>query len=142
MRRTHRSLADVREELVQIQEEFVRLQKRIDTVRDSVADSLVRLFGEERPAFAGLREEALMERIAGSVVARLAASPKPQARGETRYVRDVEAAAFLGVSVSTLRSWRSRGEPKGPPFSKVGGMVMYSLKELERYMEERTVGKR
>lgn len=142
MRRTPRNLADVREELVQIQEEFTRLQTRIDTVRDSVADSLVRLFGEERPAFTGLREEALIERIAGSVVARLGTSPKVQARGETRYVRDVEAAAFLGVSVSTLRSWRSRGEPKGPPFSKVGGMVMYSLKELERYMEERTVGKR
>jgi predicted DNA-binding transcriptional regulator AlpA len=129
----------VREELVQIQEEFVGLQKRIDTVRDSVADSLVRLFGEERPAFTGLREEALMERLAGSVVARLAASPKPQARAETRYVRDIEAAAFLGLSVSTLRSWRSRGKPTGPPFAKVGGMVMYSLKELEKYMEERTI---
>jgi predicted DNA-binding transcriptional regulator AlpA len=107
-----------------------------------LTDSLTRIFGEERPAFTGLKEEALIDRIAGSVVARLATSPKPQARGETRYVRDVEASAFLGVSVSTLRSWRSRGEPKGPPFSKVGGMVMYSLKELGRYMEERTVGKR
>jgi hypothetical protein len=47
MRRTPRSLADARGELVQIQEEFTRLQKRIDAVRDCVTDSLVRFFGEQ-----------------------------------------------------------------------------------------------
>ena len=41
MRRTPRSLADPREELVQIEQEFVRLQKRIEAVRDCVTDSLV-----------------------------------------------------------------------------------------------------
>jgi hypothetical protein len=72
MRRTPRSLADAREELVLIQEEFTQVQKRIETVRDCVvADSLVRLFGEERPALAGLQEEAFMERVAERVVARL-----------------------------------------------------------------------
>jgi hypothetical protein len=128
----------VREELVQIQEEFARLQTRIDAVRDSVADSLIRLFGEERPAFDGLLEEALIDRIAGSVVARLGNLPKAQARGETRYVRDIEAAAFLGVSAHTLRAWRSGGKTSGPPVTRVSGMVMYSVKELERFMEERT----
>jgi hypothetical protein len=53
-----------REELAQIQREFARLQKRIETVRDSVADSLVRLFGEQPPAFTGLKDEELIERIA------------------------------------------------------------------------------
>jgi hypothetical protein len=91
MRRTLRDLADARKELFEIQQEFVRLQKRIEAVRDSVADSLVRLFGEERPAFAGLREEQLIKRIASSVVARLGNSPKPQAKGEQRYVREKEA---------------------------------------------------
>jgi hypothetical protein len=57
-------LADAREELVQIEKEFTRLQKRIEAVGDCVTDSLVRLFGEERPAFAGLKEEELIERIA------------------------------------------------------------------------------
>lgn len=139
MRRTPRSLADAREELVQIQEEMTELQKRIEAVQHSVTGSLTRIFGEERPAFTGLKEEELIERIAGSVIARFGTYRRAQARGETRYVRDVEAAAFLGLSVSTLRSWRSRGKPTGPPFAKVGGMVMYSLKELEKYMEERTV---
>ncbi|MGO9338434.1 MAG: helix-turn-helix domain-containing protein [Terracidiphilus sp.] len=48
---------------------------------------------------------------------------------------------FLGVSVSTLQGWRSRGTGGGPSWTKVGGMVMYSMKELERFMEERTAGR-
>jgi hypothetical protein len=71
MRRTPRNLTDVREELVEIQEQFTQLQKRIEVVQDSVANALVRLFGEERPAFAGLQEEAFIERVAGRVVAQL-----------------------------------------------------------------------
>ena len=113
MRRTPRSLTDARKELAQLQEEFTRLQNRIEAVRDSVADSLVRLFGEERPAFAGLQEEAFIERVAERVVARLSASPKPQAQRDKRYVRDVEAAKYLGVSAATLRSWRSKRSPSG-----------------------------
>lgn len=130
MRRTARTLADVREELVQIQEEFTQLQKRIEAVQDSVTSSIVRLFGEQGPAFTGLREEEFIERIAARVVARLGTIPKPQTQGGQRYVRDVEAAAFLGVSVFTLRSWRSRGEPCGPPVTRMGKMVMYSLRRI------------
>jgi predicted DNA-binding transcriptional regulator AlpA len=55
-----------------------------------------------------------------------------------RYVREKEAATFLGVSVSTLQDWRSRMTGGGPPVTKVGGMVMYSMKGLEEYMEQRT----
>ena len=75
MRTTPRRLADAREELVQIQEEFTHVQKRIEVAWDSVADSLTRIFGEERPAITALAEEELIERIAGSVVARLGTSP-------------------------------------------------------------------
>ena len=112
MRRTPRSLADAREELVQIQEEFTRLQKRIEVVRDCVKDSLVRFFGEQRPAFTGLQEEELIERIAGRVVARLNIAPTSQPSGEKKYVRDTVAAKYLGVSAFALRSWRSRGKPR------------------------------
>jgi predicted DNA-binding transcriptional regulator AlpA len=73
------------------------------------------------------------------VVARLGTPSKPQAQAEKRYVREREAAGFLGVSVSALRSWRGKRSPSSPPFTKVGGMVMYSVKELEQFMEERTV---
>jgi hypothetical protein len=139
MQRTPRSWADAREELIQIQEEFTRLQKRIEVVRDCVTDSLVRFFGEQRPAFTGLNEEELIERIAGSVVARIDSTPKPPAQAEKRYVREKEAAAFLGVSASTLRSWRGKRRTLGLPVTRVGKMVLYSVKELERYMGQRTV---
>jgi hypothetical protein len=39
MRRTLRDLADARKELIETQQEFGRLQKRIDAVQDSVTDS-------------------------------------------------------------------------------------------------------
>jgi len=111
-------------------------------MRDSVADSLLRLFGEERPVFRGLNEEEMIERIAIRVVARLGATLKPQANGGQRYVRESEAASFLGVSVFTLRAWRSRGGPCSPPVTRMGRMVMYPMRELERFMEQRTVESR
>ena len=113
MRRPPRSLADAREELVQIEQEFVRLQKRIETVRDSVADSLTRIFGEERPAIAALAEEEFIEKLAGRVVARLGALPAAEKQIGNRCIREKEAAAFLGVSVKTLRSWSGRRSRSG-----------------------------
>ena len=54
MRTTLRDLADAQKELLEIQQEFVHLQNRIDAVRDCVTDSLSRIFGEERPALSAL----------------------------------------------------------------------------------------
>ena len=143
MRKPPRSLADAREELVQIQEEFTRLQKRIEDVRDCVTDSLVRFFGEQRPTFTGLQEEELIEKIAGGVVSRIGTTPpKPKTEGEPQYLREHTAAKHLGVSASTLRSWRGKRRTSGPPVTRVGKMVLYSVKELERFMEERTVDRR
>lgn len=73
------------------------------------------------------------------MVARLGTPPKPQAQGEKRYVREKEAATFLGVSVSALRSWRGKRSPSGSPFTKVGSMVMYSMEGLEQFMEQQIV---
>src|ERR1017187_5367154 len=94
------------------------LKKRIDAVRDCVTDSLTRIFGEERPAIAALAEEELIEKLAGRVVARLGSLPAAKKQIDNRYVREKEAAAFLGVSVSTLQAWRSRGTGGGPPVTK------------------------
>ena len=107
-----------------------------------MVDSVTRICEEQRPAFEGLREEALIDRIAGSVVARLGNSPKAEGHSESRYVRDKEAASFLGVSAHTLRAWRSRGKPSGPTVTRMGRMVMYSVKELEQFMKQRTVERR
>lgn len=138
MRRTLRDLADARKELLEIHQEFGRLQKRIDAVKDCVLDSLTRIFGEERPAIAALAEEELIEKLAGRVAARLGTQPPSKLSNGNRYVREKEAAAFLGVSVQTLRAWRSRVSRDHPPVTKVGSMVMYSKKALEEFMVERT----
>src|ERR1035437_2248613 len=87
MRTTLRSLADVRQELVQIEREFTQLQKRINAVRECVTDSLIRIFGEERPAFAALAEEVLIEKLADRVAARLGALPAAKKQIGNRYVR-------------------------------------------------------
>ena len=142
MRRTLRDLADARKELLEIQQEFGRLQKRIDAVRDCVTDSLTRIFGEEHPAIAALAEEELIEKLAGRVAVRIGSVPAAKKDIGNRYIREKEAAAFLGVSVFTLQGWRSRGTGGGPRVTKVGGMVMYSMKELEVYMEMRTIERR
>jgi hypothetical protein len=60
-------LADARRELLEIQQEFNRLEKRIDAVRDCVTNSLTGIFGDERPAMAALAEEDFIEKLAGRV---------------------------------------------------------------------------
>jgi hypothetical protein len=142
MRRTLRDLADARKELLEIQQEFGRLQRRIDAVRDCVTDSLTRIFGEERPAIPALAEEEFIEKLAGRVAMRLGTQPATPKQIGNRYVREREAAVFLGVSVKTLRAWRGRVSGDHPPVTRVGGMVMYSMKALEAYMEARTIGNR
>jgi predicted DNA-binding transcriptional regulator AlpA len=140
MRRALRDLTDARTELLEIQQEFTQLQERIDAVRDCVTNSLTRIFGDERPALAGFAEEEFIEKLAGRVVGRLSNQPTTtKTQLGNRYIREKEAAEFLGVSVKTLRCWRSSVNGDHPPVTRVGSMVMYSKKGLEEYMEERTV---
>jgi excisionase family DNA binding protein len=42
-----------------------------------------------------------------------------------------EAAKYLRRSVPTLERWARDG--RGPPFSKVGGLVLYGLTGLRRF---------
>lgn len=44
------------------------------------------------------------------------------------------AAAFLGVKIETLRTWRKR--KTGPEFRKIGGkLVRYSVSSLQSFVE-------
>lgn len=46
---------------------------------------------------------------------------------------DEQVAPLLGVSVSTLRHWRGRGE--GPPYFKLAGKsVRYRWSEVENWL--------
>ncbi len=59
-----------------------------------------------------------------------------------------DVARLLAVSRETLKGWRSRNRRAGigPQFVRIGGLakkagrVRYSLREVERYIRERTVG--
>lgn len=47
-------------------------------------------------------------------------------------LNEKQAAAFLGVSVKTLQSWRFLR--KGPPYIKMGAAVRYQQAGLDQYV--------
>lgn len=49
-----------------------------------------------------------------------------------------ETAQLLGMTVSTLNTWRST-KRNGPPYKKVGSAVRYSLRDVESWLEGRTI---
>ena len=54
---------------------------------------------------------------------------------EPRYLNTREAAAYLGLSPSTLARMRVTGE--GPRYSKAGRRVIYDPRDLDRWVAER-----
>ncbi len=46
-----------------------------------------------------------------------------------RYLRAPDAARFLGISIRTLEKHRTYGT--GPTYRKVGGRVLYTVRDLE-----------
>lgn len=52
---------------------------------------------------------------------------------QKRHFDEFEAAAYLSLTVSTLRDWRIR--KRGPVYAKFGKAVRYPVAELERFAE-------
>lgn len=54
------------------------------------------------------------------------------------------AAKFLSVHPGTMKDWRVRPRPgvRTPDFIRVGGMIRYSLRDLESYLAEGRVSPR
>jgi predicted DNA-binding transcriptional regulator AlpA len=130
-----RNMERAREELAHLHGEIRQLEKRVDTLRESLGKAITELFWTDHQAFPALREAALVARIAEAVVSRLPSSlPVPSSR--RKYVREREAAEYMGVKVSTLRAWRLLRSNNGPPFTRVGRIVMYPMAELEEHMRE------
>jgi predicted DNA-binding transcriptional regulator AlpA len=50
-----------------------------------------------------------------------------------RYLRTPEAARFLGLSGRTLEKHRTYGT--GPRYSKLGGRVVYSVEDLQAWVD-------
>lgn len=53
-------------------------------------------------------------------------------------MKEREVADLLRVSRQTLSKWRS--DAKGPPFIQVGGSIRYDRAELQKWLDERTLG--
>lgn len=50
----------------------------------------------------------------------------------SRMLREIDAAAYLGLAPKTLARWRWAG--KGPVFYKLGSSVRYSVEELDLFI--------
>lgn len=54
-------------------------------------------------------------------------------------INQKEAANILGVSCKTLEGWRYKRDYR-LPFIKVGRLVKYSKKDIEKYLEQQKWG--
>ena len=85
--------------------------------------------GDAPSGMGGEIVKAIREEIAPLV--ELAATPQ----GE--YMNEKAASLYSGIPVASLQSKRSLG--KGPAYIKDCGKVLYSRKDIDRYMEQRKV---
>ena len=56
-----------------------------------------------------------------------------------RLLNDIEAARALGLHPQTLRNWRHT-KLNPVPYIKLGGKVLYRVSQLEKYLDQNTVG--
>lgn len=54
-------------------------------------------------------------------------------------LREIDAAAYLGLAPKTLARWRWSG--KGPAFHKLGSAVRYSVQELDLFISGAAVAR-
>lgn len=59
-----------------------------------------------------------------------------QEKIQTRVMNDKDAAYYIGMSESWLRIARMHGNPKAPPFLKIGRSVRYLQEDLDAWLEK------
>ena len=55
---------------------------------------------------------------------------------ERRFIGKEDLAVYLDVSPETIRSWQKTGKV---PYFKVGRLVKFDLKEIERWLQKKRV---
>lgn len=65
--------------------------------------------------------------------------PQPKPLINPERMTSIQAAEFLGVKEQTLRLWRHEGRETSPPFTRIGGKVIYKQSSLEAWMVRNTV---
>lgn len=54
-----------------------------------------------------------------------------------RYLTEGEASHYLGLSVHSLRQWRSKNT--GPNYLRIGARIVYDVKGLDAWMKQHQV---
>lgn len=67
------------------------------------------------------------------------AAKTPNDKSTKLALTDYEAAEAIGVSVRTLRNWRYLTPKKGPKYARVGGRIVYPVRELEKFLADSMV---
>lgn len=57
-------------------------------------------------------------------------------------LNEYEAAGLLGISVYSLRRWRSERRGQGPSFLRLGRSIRYSTHDIEAFIEQSRVAPR
>ena len=64
---------------------------------------------------------------------------QPKSQEAKKYLKSSEVMELLSISPGTLQNLRINGTL---PYSKIGGIILYEEKEIERVMEENRVSSR
>lgn len=71
------------------------------------------------------------------ILAEALAADKGQKQEPADYYTETQLAAILNCSRRTLQGWRQTG--KGPLFVKLGSSIRYSRKDVQAYLDGRTI---
>jgi predicted DNA-binding transcriptional regulator AlpA len=118
--------------------DLLRIERQIQAVRESIQVAETELLRTNDQSLTP-REDLLVARIVDGVVSRLATKTKDANNERTQYLREKEAARYMGVSVSALRSWRTKRSNNGPPYTRLGRMVLYPACGIDEHMRRRIV---
>jgi DNA-binding transcriptional regulator YiaG len=121
------------EALLRLQRELCAFEKQVHSLCESVQAVIVTTSETQTQLRSPQQEREAVIRIAEGVVSRLKVAPPTTIRRE-KYLREREVAEYMGVKVSTLRAWRLRQSKNGPPFARLGRMILYSVSELEKHL--------
>jgi len=126
---------EMSKKLFELRSDILQIEKRVEALRESIRTAETELLRQNvQPTV--LHEDTLVVRIVEGVFSRLATTPR-DADTEGKYLREKEAAKYMGVSVSALRSWRTKRSNNGPPYIRLGRMVLYPVNGIDRHMQAR-----
>lgn len=127
----------LRHQLFELQEDLATVGRRLEAVRYAAAE----LSGElERFPVPGVAHtpslpEDVVERVVHTILAQSSRTQGPR----KAYLNTREVAEMMGISAGMVIAWRRKKSPEGPPFVKVGKLVLYPIAELEKHFGGKVV---